>query len=52
MEMAKEYAGLIHLIYDPMDLDSKHGEAIKNNFKRATVLCHKIKFASHPTKLF
>ncbi len=49
MEMAKEYAGLIHLIYDPMDLDSKHGEAIKNNFKRATVLCHKIKFASHPT---
>lgn len=48
MEMANEYSGDIHLIYDPLDLDGQHAELIKRNFRKANVCSVEIKYGSHP----
>ena len=48
-EMAHKYAGVIHLVYDPLNLDAKHAELICNTFGASDILRHEIKFGSHPT---
>jgi len=48
-EMAAEFNGVIRLVYDPLNLDAKHAELVRENFREATIFCYEIKFGSHPT---
>ncbi len=47
MQMATEYSGNIHLVYDSLGLDAKQAELIKQNFIKANVYSHPIKYGSH-----
>ena len=51
-EMGVNYDGVIHLVYDPFDMDARQAELICDNFTEATIFCHEIKSGSHPTALY
>ena len=46
-EMAITYDGVIRIVYDPFDLDALQAKLICDNFTKATIHCHEIKFGSH-----
>ncbi|WP_321337148.1 hypothetical protein [Breoghania sp.] len=52
MDSAVGYAGELHIVYDPFDLDREHFRRIQEKFGRAKVYGHPIKFGSHPTTLY
>ncbi|MDO6569264.1 tetratricopeptide repeat protein [Alteromonas sp. 1_MG-2023] len=47
IEMAAGYNGIIHLVYDPFDLDNKQAKLIIDNFNAANVTSYKVNFGSH-----
>ena len=48
-DMAANFSGVIRLVYDPLNLDAKHAELLRENFREASIFCYEIKFGSHPT---